>query len=788
MLNENPSNIAWLNHLYYEIGKQRINFRIAHSYRDKTTNELKVSKWTPFLGATEQQIDKADQRTLLDNEIVFDMDEGDYDQLIKQLTDDGIFFTAYKTEGNRARHVHSFWKDLEKFEIAERRQFRVCQLQKYGCDLQLAIDNHLIPIENSLHWKTGEIKKMYYENTGINDIKKYEKEFEEYKENLEKEKYGKNIDTDKEEITKLLSRPKKEYKCLGIGIHNNIFYFGTVLDDNNKQFSAIITSDKKIYRNHLVEGGENGHKYLVNDIKREFGMDYRFDLFADCIDYSWSNKSIMDYLYYSPQIMSIKELFITIKDKNKSHIYHVDERTHTFIACDIISNYFYPIFNAKGRTYIQAEFGSGKSEQSNIYRLLSFNPLLGGSISPASFERVIESTGGTIIIDNFDNISEEVKPLIYQAIEVYYKKGSKSIKAAGKDNKPMAFNGFSPLVINNILGLPEVTESRCFKIMMLRTDTALLKLEKINDNDPFWDTMRDQLHLSALTNWKEVKYAYKTLKVDELNNRNLEIVEAVLTIAKCVGDEEYEELLSYILETFEQQNIKEISDNWDYLLFKELHETISENETKSIKSRDIADKLYPLIFEDGDKNKKQHITKLTRYIGKTLSNLKLFKKGLKDGLAYYEIKRVDLDRIIKIKHYHKYLFADKININNTLDAFNPINTSNSLDTTNTLNTLDNTNNYNNIIINNSVLSGLSNSSNNNSDADITNSNEPVTNINIRQAILKLFELSEKITYNQIEIILKCEDKTPYEPLDKTLENMIKKGEIYSPKPGEYYRI
>lgn len=461
------------------------------------------------------------------------------------------------------------------------------------------------------------------------------------------------------EIKNLLLKPKKQYKSLGIGIHNETFYFGTILEKGGMKLNAIITSDKECYV-RWIEFGEGNKKIINDEIKKQFGLNYRFDLFDDCIDYLWSNKSINQWLFENPKNMSIKELYEKIIELNKKFIWHPDERTHVYIACDVISNYFYPIFETKGRTYFQAEFKSGKSEQSKIYKQLSFNPLMASNISPASFERVIESTGGTIIIDNFDNMLDDLKKLILQAIECYYKKGGKNIKADGPGKKPIAFNGYGPLVINNIIGLPEVTISRCNRILMLRTDNKKITDAKIKEEDKFWHELRDKLHICALQNWETVKDTYDKLEVDTLSDRYLEKSEAVLTISKCISEDVYEDLLNFITETNQQQDLKDLSDNWEFILFNELNKLV-EGAERTILVKNITEAVEDqiLLDEKDIKGSKKIKLQFSHYTGKILSSISLFKKKLYHGNVGYSIKREDLDKIIKIKKFDELINFQK---------------------------------------------------------------------------------------------------------------------------------
>jgi hypothetical protein len=492
--------------------------------------------------------------------------------------------------------------------------------------------------------------------------------------------------TNKEmKINFMLSQEKKPYKCMAIGEHDGHYYFGNILYYGGKRIPVIILDNGTIYWNN-IERTDDG-KIIDYEIRDDFGLNYRYELFDEVIENLWSNKSIKSFIAGNEKQLNFKDIFLDIRDKNKELIYHIDTAVHDYIACDIISNYFYPLFEAKGRTYFQADYASGKSRQSMIYQLLSFNSVFASSITAAVFERIIESTGGTIIVDNFDNINDEMKKSILQVIEVYYKKGGKNIKASGYKHKPEMYNGFSPLVINNIIGLPEVTASRCNKIKMLRTTNKKILDKKVNEKDTFWNDLKDKLHILALQKWKEVKKAYDNLEVKELVARDLEIAAPILTIAKLVGDDIYEELLRLLIRVKEQESIKDVKDSWEFILFEYLQKKIleGEEEEQEIRVVDITEGLHYKIV-NSERTEKSDKLKFSHYVGKILSSIPIFPKRVSSGYVIYKIRKKDLLNVLQVKGYDKYL---QINTPNPQNTPNPLNTPN----TTKFNNFNNNNNF-----------------------------------------------------------------------------------------------
>lgn len=474
----------------------------------------------------------------------------------------------------------------------------------------------------------------------------------------------------KKKVFELLSHKKKQYSSLGMGVHNGVLYYGTVLQEGKKNYNAVITSDKNIY----VEWSED-----KNEIRDIFGLNYRFDFFDDVLDFSFSNEEIRKFLSdeLNPENYNTQRLYDELKAINKKYVYHNNSSVHSFVACDIMATYVYQIFESLGRTHFEADFESGKSTQTKIYKL-SFNPITSGSLTPASFERVIESTSGTIIIDNFDHCSDELKHLILQDIEIYYKKNSKAVRSIGKNFKPIALNGYSPLIINNILGLPEVASSRCNQIKMLKTnDPSIAKLSKaLKMDSKQFQIIRDKLYIWGLLYWKDVQKSYNNLEVKDLKNRDLEISEAVLSVASLVGNEVYNEVYDLLFQIYQQRKIVDLSNDWEYMIWKYLDRDLKENE-KDYRVQDITQALLLEFLPDADKvttfDKNKKKLQFSHYAGKVLGNANLFLKHKSSGYVKYKINREDLNKIIDVKGYD---FQNKHNATNTTNTTNNPNTTN----------------------------------------------------------------------------------------------------------------
>lgn len=435
-------------------------------------------------------------------------------------------------------------------------------------------------------------------------------------------------------VKALLSQDRRKFQGIGTGVLNNVFYIGTSIDDN----TAIITNKHEVFMRWNNKSDE---------IKEQFGLDYRFEFWGDLLEFDWSYSSIQEFLFnLELESPGLPKCFEAILEKQKQFIWHFQKGYHETIACSILSTYFMPVFPTKGRDFFNAQMGSGKTQQASIYAGLAFHALPSGNISGASVYRVIESIKPTIIVDDYDKIPEEQKQQFEQSLRVGYKKGLKAIRA--DDKRPMGFDLFAHMVLNNIGGLDEVSENRCTKHSLMKCPDDF-KAENLQNEIEKWQAIRDMLYTTALFEWEKVKDCYNALQVPALSSRDLERDKATLTIANLCDC--YDLVLEYLLESNRVRKITAVEDDWFYHLLKWWNGLIVL--PKKYSAKDMANNIAWECL--GNPEDKEKIRSLAWHIGKFLSSYPIIKTSIYEGSKVYELTQENLWRIASAKGYNEML-------------------------------------------------------------------------------------------------------------------------------------
>lgn len=152
---------AWLDYLYYKIGKQQYDFRL--NGLKKTEEGGKSTKWKkyseiifPINPWETEKISWINNREILPIEVVIDIENNTLlEQIKEKLIEDKIKPIYLFSTGSRGFHIHIFFN--EEFSVKE----KLAIIKRYSGDEQKA-GNTTIALEYSKHWKSGKMKELIW--------------------------------------------------------------------------------------------------------------------------------------------------------------------------------------------------------------------------------------------------------------------------------------------------------------------------------------------------------------------------------------------------------------------------------------------------------------------------------------------------------------------------------------------------------------------------------------------------------------------------------------------------
>jgi len=337
----------------------------------------------------------------------------------------------------------------------------------------------------------------------------------------------------------------------------------------------------------------------------------------------------------------------------------VDRRSLLLTASFILGSYCYSLFDSVGYIFFNSDKESGKTKFATLIGLMGFHTINCSSPSESALFRITSLGMGLMIIDDFENISEEKKNALLQILKIGYRKDGRVIRVEKKKDMfvPALFDVYCPKIITNTTSLDPITLSRCIPIHLMKTLSNKGRLWP-NEKLPCWKVIRDACHVFVMENWKEIAKTYEEYDCQELNNRDLELVKGYLSIIKVIDGALHDQLLAYIVECVKDRETVDMSGSWIYVLLDMLLKQ-SDVEGKWFKAKEITEDLRNRIVSDAGcedekafRGKKGSRLPTVRWVGSTLSKIPSFKKHrVGAGVEYFLSKKLVGD-YMKIKGFY----------------------------------------------------------------------------------------------------------------------------------------
>lgn len=331
----------------------------------------------------------------------------------------------------------------------------------------------------------------------------------------------------------------------------------------------------------------------------------------------WSLESVKKFL--NGETVDAAKVYDEVKQTWKTYIEFEDPTCYDLITLWIVGTYFFHLFNTYPYIYFGGIKRSGKTKALTLASTQAFNAIFSGNVSTSSVFRLIQSGRCSLLMDETEKLASPDRAQDFRSLLLSgYKKGGvvyRTEKTKTERFIPEAFEVFSPKMLANIQGIEDVLEDRCISLVMKRGKNKAILNREVDINNPYWQKIRDHLHILFLTHWKKVSELYESLGEQSeqnvvceptgstLSGREYELWKPLLALAKFLdGHPQASQttqttLSSLILDLAkrkaEEKRIENMTETGDYILVQTLLSVVNEERYYKVKEiRDVMTKHF----------------------------------------------------------------------------------------------------------------------------------------------------------------------------------------------------
>lgn len=281
-------------------------------------------------------------------------------------------------------------------------------------------------------------------------------------------------------------------------------------------------------------------------------------------------------------------LFTLIRTKLTHHIWFQNSISYDILTLWIMGTYMYWAFDSFPYIHLSGTPDSGKSRVQRLSSCLTFNGYFTESISNSSIFRYVEDMRATLHIDEQEFLgSEKALETISILNSGYHKAGNATRQEAYTDKdgnrkfQTISFSTYSPKMLSGIRGLDKTLQTRSINIPMRPTTDKQFSRREVMQNDPIWQSIRDQLYLWAIHSFDDVMLCYSEVKDQDIDirNRMWQKYHVLLTLAyyfkkKVPSSGVYENIIKFI--QVDQIKTIEFDDFMIDLCYKVLYRLVTK--------------------------------------------------------------------------------------------------------------------------------------------------------------------------------------------------------------------
>ncbi len=255
----------------------------------------------------------------------------------------------------------------------------------------------------------------------------------------------------------------------------------------------------------------------------------------------------------SPEELCPKKLVDKLTEYIKTFYYNEKDGIYETLAIFCFTTYFYTMFVELPYFHISGHQGSGKTALDATFEMFCFNASRAVSTSEAALFRKTAIDGGTVILDETENMTTRNKVQDSERAAILkggYSKSNKVWRYNVEKEVIEAFEVYGPKVMSNIFGIEDVLMSRCIPVnsepapssvmMKLKSPTNYYKenIEEIKE-------LTGRLCLCAMETFQKVYaiFSDKDSLFETDTPRLTQIMNPLLAVARLVDIPEKEKLL-----------------------------------------------------------------------------------------------------------------------------------------------------------------------------------------------------------------------------------------------------
>lgn len=303
---------------------------------------------------------------------------------------------------------------------------------------------------------------------------------------------------------------------------------------------------------------------------------------------TWDWESIQEFLRNQSSCNSLHSMLASIRSHLYSRVWLPDEEDYWLLALAVIVTYTQSIFDSVPLFLLTGPAGSGKSELSGAMAEISANSVMIGQTSAPTMMRLIDESGGLVVIDDLEAVGVSSKggqkenvSDIAQALKVSYKKSSATrLVTNTRTMQTEILNFYGVKIISNTRSVDAILGSRMLHINTKHMPEDRMAEFKNREKVLLEDIkkLRNDLHVWTFENATNIRAKYVEMYSDK-TNRDDEIAAPLRVLASLT---ESDEIMRHLERALQMQSNKKFEPDSPEELVREAVEALILSGYRSI--------------------------------------------------------------------------------------------------------------------------------------------------------------------------------------------------------------